>query len=72
MAVTGRWDSLQGRLNEFMGSGQPAWRAARQQLQRLLASGEGAVRDDLELRQRAIHPAVGAGFVGGGGAGTLW
>eukprot|EP00198_Chlamydomonas_reinhardtii_P012182 XP_001701519.1 fumarylacetoacetase [Chlamydomonas reinhardtii] len=46
-----------GRLNEFMGSGQPAWRAARQQLQRLLASGEGAVRDDLELRQRAIHPA---------------
>ncbi|KAG2454362.1 hypothetical protein HYH02_001386 [Chlamydomonas schloesseri] len=48
-----------GRLNAFMGSGRAAWRAARQQLQRLLGAGEGALRDDPALRQRAIHPASG-------------
>ncbi|KXZ46273.1 hypothetical protein GPECTOR_45g143 [Gonium pectorale] len=43
-----------GRLNEFMGAGRPAWVAARQQLQRLLGAGEGALRDDESLRRRAI------------------
>ena len=51
----------QGRLNEFMALGRPAWRAAREQLQRLLATSEGGLRDDVALRDRVVLEQVGMG-----------
>jgi hypothetical protein len=41
-----------------MALGQPAWREARTTLQRLLSSGEGALRDNAALRRDAILPMV--------------
>ncbi|KAL4859929.1 Fumarylacetoacetase [Chlorella vulgaris] len=46
----------QTTLNSFMALGRPAWVEARQSLQRLLAAGEGALRDNAELRERALVP----------------
>lgn len=46
----------QTTLNSFMALGRPAWMEARQSLQRLLAAGEGALRDNAELRERALVP----------------
>ncbi|EFJ45774.1 hypothetical protein VOLCADRAFT_63270 [Volvox carteri f. nagariensis] len=46
---------VQGRLNEFMAAGRPAWRAARSTLQRLLNASEGELRDNSELMSRVVH-----------------
>ncbi|MEW5298121.1 MAG: hypothetical protein WDW36_001277 [Sanguina aurantia] len=43
-------------LNDFMSHGPAAWAEARAVLTRLLSSSEGALRDDLGLRGRAIFP----------------
>ncbi len=45
-------------LNAFMALGRPAWKAARARLQAVLsAAGEVAVRDNVAVRQAALHPA---------------
>jgi fumarylacetoacetase len=45
-----------GTLNAFMASGRTVWRAVRQRLQQLLDAGEPTLRDNAELRARAIVP----------------
>lgn len=45
-------------LNAFLALGPPAWRDARAALTRLLAAGEGRLRDDVALRDRVIVPAA--------------
>ncbi|MBA3531952.1 MAG: fumarylacetoacetase [Ardenticatenales bacterium] len=42
-------------LNDFMALGRPAWRAARARLQQLLREDEPTLRDNLELRTRALR-----------------
>ena len=41
-----------------MALGPPAWREARATLQRLLSTGEGALRDDAPLRADALVGAA--------------
>lgn len=48
----------QDSLNDFLGLGRCAWREARATLTRLLSSSEGALRDNMLLRERAILPMV--------------
>lgn len=48
----------QETLNAFLALGKPAWREARAALQRLLGSGEGALRDNGALRAEAVVPMV--------------
>src|SRR5438477_2129395 len=42
-------------LNAFLALGKPAWRKAREIIQRLLNSETPTLRDDAELRARAFH-----------------
>src|SRR3954467_13973730 len=42
-------------LNLFLSLGRPAWRKAREVIQRLLNSETPTLRDDAELRARAFH-----------------
>jgi fumarylacetoacetase len=42
-------------LNTFLALGQPAWRKAREVIQRLLAADTPDLRDDAALRARAFH-----------------
>src|SRR5436190_22226332 len=44
-------------LNSFLALGRPAWRKAREVIQNLLNSETATLRDDVELRGRAFHPA---------------
>ncbi len=44
-------------LNAFMALGRPAWREARSTIQALLRHDNPALRDETELRQRALIPA---------------
>jgi fumarylacetoacetase len=46
----------QNTLNTFMSLGKPAWQAARQVIQTLLQADNPTLRDDGELRGRALHP----------------
>jgi len=47
----------QGSLNAFMALGKPAWDRVRARLQEVLsADGDGALREDAALRERAIVP----------------
>jgi fumarylacetoacetase len=46
----------QQALNEFMARGPDAWRAVRGRVSRLLRHDEPALRDDAELRDRALVP----------------
>lgn len=47
-------------LNSFMGLGPAAWSEARATLQRLLAHDEPTLRDDCQLRAKALVPQAGA------------
>ncbi|MBA0811703.1 hypothetical protein Gohar_003576 [Gossypium harknessii] len=47
---------LQPTLNKFLAMGRPAWKEARDTLQKLLSSTEPALRDNMELRQKALVP----------------
>ena len=42
-------------LNSFLALGRPAWRKAREVIQRLLSSETATLRDDDGLRARALH-----------------
>src|SRR5438132_3547959 len=42
-------------LNEFLALGRPAWRKAREVLQKLLSAETPTVRDDAKLRERVFH-----------------
>ena len=44
------------RLNDFIALGQPAWRSARRRIGELLEAGNGVLRDDMGLRERALVP----------------
>eukprot|EP00850_Spirogloea_muscicola_P008439 SM000045S16184 [mRNA] locus=s45:99299:102786:+ [translate_table: standard] len=46
----------QGSLNAFMAMGRSAWREARATIQALLSADEPRVRDDADLRARALIP----------------
>jgi fumarylacetoacetase len=46
---------LQDSLNAFLALGRPAWRRAREVLQRLLSSEIPTLRDDAALRERVFH-----------------
>ena len=50
----------QPRLNPFIALGRDAWRATRARLTELLDAGNGLLRDDAALRQRALAPQAGA------------
>jgi fumarylacetoacetase len=43
-------------LNSFLALGRPAWRKAREIIQKLLDADTATLRDDAELRGRAFHP----------------
>ncbi|MFC4768225.1 fumarylacetoacetase [Effusibacillus consociatus] len=43
-------------LNEFMALGRPAWRAAREQVRRLLSADAPTLRDNTALRDAALLP----------------
>jgi len=45
-------------LNDFMALGRPAWRAVRRRAAEILESGNPELRDDGDLRDRALHPAA--------------
>jgi fumarylacetoacetase len=45
----------QDSLNQFLALGRPAWRRAREVLQRLLDAEVPALRDDTRLRERVFH-----------------
>ncbi len=45
----------QDSLNAFLALGRPAWQKTRKILQDLLAANTPTLRDDADLRQRAIH-----------------
>ncbi|KAB2026880.1 hypothetical protein ES319_D06G251300v1 [Gossypium barbadense] len=47
---------LQPTLNKFLAMGRPAWKEARDTLQKLLSSTEPALRDNMEFRQKALVP----------------
>ncbi|KAB2079373.1 hypothetical protein ES319_A06G228200v1 [Gossypium barbadense] len=47
---------LQPTLNKFLAMGRPAWKEARDTLQKLLSSTEPALRDNMQLRQKALVP----------------
>uniref|UniRef100_A0A5B7C1W2 Fumarylacetoacetase n=1 Tax=Davidia involucrata TaxID=16924 RepID=A0A5B7C1W2_DAVIN len=46
----------QHNLNKFLGMGRPAWKEARATIQKLLSSGEPALRDDASLREKSLVP----------------
>ncbi|RUS80544.1 hypothetical protein EGW08_011684 [Elysia chlorotica] len=46
----------QPTLNAFMGLGRAAWSEARQTLQKILSKSESMLRDNAELRARALVP----------------
>eukprot|EP00048_Salpingoeca_helianthica_P024790 m.35348 g.35348 ORF g.35348 m.35348 type:complete len:483 (+) comp9586_c0_seq1:174-1622(+) len=47
-------------LNAFMALGRPAWREARETLQKLLSADEATLRDDAALRAKALVPQAEA------------
>ncbi|XP_005858343.2 PREDICTED: fumarylacetoacetase, partial [Myotis brandtii] len=47
---------VQPTLNNFMALGQAAWKEARAFLQNLLSASQARLRDDAELRKRALVP----------------
>ncbi|XP_050234451.1 fumarylacetoacetase [Mercurialis annua] len=47
---------LQPNLNKFIALGRPAWKQARSTLQKLLSSTECALRDNENLRTKALLP----------------
>ncbi len=56
-AVAGTEVFHEPTLNAFMALGHEAWSATRQALSRLLRDDCGELRDDTELRERALLPA---------------
>ncbi|GFS16382.1 fumarylacetoacetase [Elysia marginata] len=50
----------QPTLNAFMGLGRAAWWEARQTLQKILSKSESTLRDNAELRARALVPQSSA------------
>ncbi|KAK2492978.1 hypothetical protein MC885_015984 [Smutsia gigantea] len=54
----------QPALNSFMGLGQAAWKEARAFLQKLLSAREARLRDDTELRKRAVDRRQALGRLG--------
>ncbi|GLT46689.1 hypothetical protein SLA2020_204310 [Shorea laevis] len=47
---------LQPALNKFLAMGRPAWKEARATLQKLLSSSEPTLRDNANLRLKALVP----------------
>lgn len=47
-----------GRLNQFLAMGRPVWSEVRATVSRLLRDDEAELRDDSELRTKALIPAV--------------
>ncbi|KAK8494838.1 hypothetical protein V6N13_062490 [Hibiscus sabdariffa] len=54
--LTGSDCFFQPTLNKFLAMGRPAWKEARETLQKLLSSTEPALRDNTELRHKALVP----------------
>lgn len=50
---------LQPTLNSFMALGRPAWKEARATVQKLLSGEDPTLRDDLDLRKKALIPMNG-------------
>ncbi len=46
---------VESSLNEFLGLGRPAWRKAREVIQKLLSADNPALRDNEPLRDQAFH-----------------
>ncbi|KAG9445297.1 hypothetical protein H6P81_016637 [Aristolochia fimbriata] len=46
----------QSSLNSFLGLGRPAWKEARDMIQRLLSAEEPTLRDNANLRDKSIFP----------------
>jgi fumarylacetoacetase len=51
---------LESTLNTFMGAGKPVWSAARARITELLSAGCADLRDNAELRAKAIVPMSSA------------
>ncbi|KAJ7266002.1 hypothetical protein O6H91_Y402900 [Diphasiastrum complanatum] len=49
---------LQSSLNSFMALGRPAWKEARATIQKLLSAEESTLRDNTELRVKALFRQV--------------
>ncbi|KAL5574797.1 hypothetical protein UlMin_016496 [Ulmus minor] len=47
---------LEPNLNKFLALGRPAWKEARSSLQKLLSATEPTLRDNANLRQKALVP----------------
>lgn len=47
---------LEGTLNAFMAMGRPAWKEARATIQKLLSAEDPTLRDNGELRRKALLP----------------
>ncbi|XP_057833472.1 fumarylacetoacetase isoform X1 [Cryptomeria japonica] len=45
---------LEGTLNAFMAMGRPAWKEARATIQKLLSADDPTLRDNAELRRKAL------------------
>ena len=56
----GRGLFAEGSLNAFMALGRPAWSATREIVSRLLREDEATLRDDADLRNRALVSMAGA------------
>jgi fumarylacetoacetase len=46
---------VENSLNEFLALGRPAWRKAREVLQKLLAADNPVLRDNAHLREQVLH-----------------
>lgn len=46
----------QPNLNKFLGMGRPAWKEARESLQKILSATEPILRDNSSLREKALLP----------------
>jgi fumarylacetoacetase len=46
---------VENSLNEFLSLGRPAWRKAREVIQKLLSADNPVLRDDVHLREQVFH-----------------
>src|SRR5262249_2176003 len=56
-ALLGRSVFAQGRLNDFLALGRPAWREVRSEISRLLRHDQPWLRDDPVMRERVLIPS---------------
>lgn len=53
----------QPTLNDFMGAGRPVWQAVRKTVTQLLSADEPTLRDNADLRSKALVPQQGTALV---------